>query len=146
LYFFDFRRIFWRTEKTSPFHGDDFRSTRNRRFRVWPKPSAEFQKRAKNSKTSRETRAQIGVARVWKLSAKKWSKSTSTQKWSSPRYLAGQTAFSVKKYFPVKTRGEKSIYPKYSRDETGIDGSQIWLLIRRVNHHEIFHLSSFSHF
>jgi hypothetical protein len=59
-------------------------------------------------------------------------KSTSTQKWSSPRYLADQTAFSGKKYFPEKTRGEKSTYPKYSRDETAIEDHEIEVLVRRV--------------
>jgi hypothetical protein len=92
----------------------------------------KFQKRAKNGEKFRKYRAQIGIERVRKLNAKKWSKSASTQKWSSPRYLAGQTAFSGKKYFPVKTRGEKSIYPKYSRDETGIEGYEIRVLVRRV--------------
>jgi hypothetical protein len=80
------------------------------------------------------------------LSAKKWSKSHSTQKSSSSRNLAVQIAFSGKKYFSVKLESKKSIYPKYSRDETGIEGYEIRVLVRRVNHHEIFHLSSFSHF
>jgi hypothetical protein len=34
---------------------------------------------------------------------KKWSKSASTEKWDSPRNLAGQMAFSVKKIKSAKT-------------------------------------------